>query len=53
MRDNRGVSMKLYGLVNLIAEKMISEPKHVEEMYTEVLPESRRAAIEKRDNEEA
>jgi len=35
-------------LVNLIAETMISQPKHIDAMY-ERLPESKRQAIEKRD----
>lgn len=48
MRDDRDTAIKLFGLVNLIAEKMISEPKHVEALY-ETLPEAKRLAIEKRD----
>ncbi|HMR31858.1 MAG TPA: hypothetical protein PKA13_10710 [Geminicoccaceae bacterium] len=38
----------MFRLVNLIAEKMISERKHVLEMF-EGLPEDKRKAIEKRD----
>src|SRR5688572_10249423 len=29
LRDDRDTATKLFGLVNLIAEKMITEPKHV------------------------
>jgi hypothetical protein len=38
----------LFGLVNLICEKMITEPKHVTELFQK-LPEDARKAIEKRD----
>jgi hypothetical protein len=34
--------------VNIIAEQMISNPKHVDEIY-EKLPEAKRKAIEERD----
>jgi hypothetical protein len=48
LRDDRDTAQKLFGLVNLIVEIMISQPKHVKEMY-ESLPEGIRKAIEKRD----
>jgi hypothetical protein len=48
MRDNRDTAEKLFRLVNLIAEKMITEQRHVDEMYLS-LPEGAREAIEKRD----
>jgi Domain of unknown function (DUF4145) len=48
LRDDRATAERLFGLVNLIAEIMISRPKHVKEMY-ESLPEDARKAIEKRD----
>jgi hypothetical protein len=48
LRDDKGTAQQLFRLINLIADKMISEPKHVAEMY-ESLPESARSAIEKRD----
>ncbi|MEQ8639729.1 MAG: DUF4145 domain-containing protein [Alphaproteobacteria bacterium] len=48
LRDDRATAKKLFGLVNLIAEIMISQPKHVAEMYSG-LPESSRKAIEIRD----
>lgn len=49
LRDDRATAEKLFGLVNLIAETMISQPKHVEALYAG-LPEADRKAIEKRDN---
>jgi hypothetical protein len=48
LRDDRATAEKLFGLVNLIAEIMISRPKHVKELY-ESLPAEKRDAIEKRD----
>ena len=48
LRDDRATAESLFGLFNLIAEKTISEPRHVEEVYN-TLPEGARKAIEKRD----
>lgn len=48
LKDDRTTTVKLFKLVNIIAEQMISNPKHVEELYGQ-LPESKRQAIDKRD----
>lgn len=48
LRDDVATAEKLFSLVNIIADTMITQPKHIEEMY-EGLPESKRAAIERRD----
>lgn len=48
LNDNKEVAVKLFGLVNLIAEQMITHPKHVEELYSE-LPESKLVGIEQRN----
>lgn len=48
LRDDVETAKALFRLVNLIAEKMITEPKEVEEIYNS-LPESKRQEIEKRD----
>lgn len=48
LRDDRLTAERLFGLVNLVCEKMISEPKHVEAMYGDI-PEELRQAIEERD----
>ena len=48
LRDDRGTAESLFSLLNLIAEKMISEPKHVDEVYAK-LPEGAIRAIEERD----
>jgi Domain of unknown function (DUF4145) len=48
LRDDRATAEKLFSLVNLIAEIMISQPKHIDSMYAG-LPEDARKAIGKRD----
>lgn len=48
LHDDRVTAENLFRFLNLIAEKMISEPKHVEEAYVK-LPEDVRKKIEKRD----
>jgi len=51
LRDDRATAESLFRLLNLIAEKMISEPKHVDEVYA-TLPPNAIAAIQKRDKTE-
>jgi hypothetical protein len=51
LRDDRATAETLFKLLNLIVEKMISEPKHVDEVY-QSLPESQLKAIEKRDGKD-
>ena len=46
--DDRDTASQLFRLVNLIAEQMISQPKHVNDMYNS-LPPTKLAAIEARD----
>jgi hypothetical protein len=48
LKDDREAAGHLFGLVNIIAEQMITAPKHVDAMF-ESLPEVKRKAIEKRD----
>ena len=49
MKDNREVALKLFELVNLIADVMISEPKRVDDLYENVIPEEKKKAIAGRD----
>jgi hypothetical protein len=49
LRDNRDVASALFRLVNLIAEQMISHPKHVNDLYDNVVPDSKKQQITKRD----
>lgn len=48
LRDDITIASKLFGLVNLIADAMISQPKHIEELYG-TLPTSKLAGIAARD----
>jgi hypothetical protein len=49
LSDNIEIVNTLFELVNITVEVMITQPKNVEEIYTSVIPDSQRAAIEKRD----
>ncbi len=48
LRDDVETAQVLFRLVNLIAEKMITEPKEVESIYAS-LPETKRQQIDRRD----
>jgi len=48
MRDDRDTAIKLFELVNIIAEQLISQPRRVKEIY-ESLPDSKKQSIENRD----
>lgn len=49
LQDDHAIAENLFRLLNLVAEKMISEPKHIDEVYSS-LPEAARSAIERRDS---
>jgi hypothetical protein len=48
LKDDREIAEKLFGLINLIADRMISQPKHIDAMYNS-LPKSALDQIAKRD----
>ena len=48
LKDDTETASKLFGLINLIADAMISQPKHIDEMY-KTLPPEKLKGIEKRD----
>lgn len=48
LRDDRAIGLSLFLLVNLIAERAITQPKEVEALYN-ALPDSAREQIERRD----
>ena len=48
LQDDKATALKLFDLVNLIVDAMVSTPKHIAAMY-DALPEGALAAIEKRD----
>ena len=49
IEDNLEMSTALFSLVNIIAEKMISDPKEIGELYSK-LPQEKIEQIKKRDN---
>jgi len=48
LKDDVVIANKLFNLVNIIAQVMISQPKEIEKLYGG-LPENQKKAIEKRD----
>lgn len=50
LTENPEHAVKLFNLVNFIAEKMITEPKEIDSFY-EDLPEGAKEAIKKRDGQ--
>jgi hypothetical protein len=49
LKDDAETASRLFQLVNLIADQMITQPRKISELY-QGLPEDARKAIEKRDN---
>lgn len=49
LTDNPEIAMHLCKLVNIIADAMITQPKHVDALYG-ILPQDKRDHIEKRDS---
>lgn len=48
LNDNKEIAIKLFGLVNLICEQMITHPKQVKELYGD-LPKGKLEGIENRN----
>ena len=48
--DDPATTAKLFELVNIIASKMITEPKEIDKLF-DGLPEGKKAAIQKRDGQ--
>lgn len=48
--EDNDIAFSLFKIMNLIVEKMIVEPKEIEEIYNQ-LPEDKRKAIENRDKQ--
>ena len=49
LKDNVKTANKLFELVNLIAQVMITQPKEIEQLYEEIIPKTDKEKIEKRD----
>ena len=52
LRDDLTLAATLFGLVNLITEKMISDPNQLDALYA-ALPEGKREGIARRDAKRA
>ena len=48
LKDNKNIAVKLFDLVNLITQIMITQPKEIETIY-KTLPEEKLEAIKQRD----
>lgn len=51
LRDNKDTAYKLFELVNLIAETMITQPKEIDKLYKN-LPKKKLDGIKKRDKDD-
>ncbi len=49
VKDNPDIALKLFKLVNIIVEQMITQPKELSALYDSVIPEGAKDQIEKRD----
>lgn len=47
--DNRDVATKMFRLLNLIADEMITRPKEIDDLYDDVIPDETKEHIKKRD----
>jgi hypothetical protein len=50
LNDNPATTSKLFELVNIIADKMITEPKEIDKLF-DGLPDGKKEAIQKRDGQ--
>ncbi len=49
LNDNADIAIRLFSLINLIADVMISQPNEIDKLY-KTLPESNLKSIDKRDD---
>ena len=49
LNDDSSIAASLFDLVNLITDVMISQPKQIEQLYQQIIPESQKESIRKRD----
>lgn len=47
--DNSEVALKLFRILNIIADEMITKPKEIDTLYDDIIPEETKGHIEKRD----
>ncbi len=48
--DNSEVALKLFKILNIISDEMITKPKEIDTLYSDVIPEETKEHIEQRDN---
>lgn len=48
--DNRDIALRLFRLLNFIADETITKPKEIDDLFEDIIPENKKNAIEKRDN---
>jgi hypothetical protein len=49
--DNKEIALRLFKILNFIANKLITEPKELNSLYEEIIPENIKESIKKRDND--
>jgi len=49
LADNQEITLGLFRIINFIVDKAISEPAHIDAIYSQ-LPDGAKEAIERRDN---
>jgi hypothetical protein len=49
LKDNLGVAEAIFRLVNIIVDRMITQPKTVQAVYNKLVPASQRKVIQRRD----
>ena len=47
--DDSDIALKLFKVLNIIADEMITRPKEVEDLYDDIIPEDTKKHIENRD----
>ncbi len=53
LNDNSEVALKLFKILNIIADEMITKPKEIDTLYNDVVPEKIKDHIDKRDRRSA
>lgn len=49
LNDNKDIALKLFHLLNFIAEELISKPKELESLYNDIIPDETKVHISERD----
>lgn len=52
LNDSPEIAQTLFKLVNVIADEMITKPKDIDSLYEELVPESHKNGINKRDTQQ-